>query len=71
MAEPIHLKVSCHACGYTIEGTARYGPGHYVQEGIPFEFIAIGKEITAKGRRVKAEAICVCPKCTVKNKYLI
>ncbi len=71
MAEVIKLRVQCHACGYTIEGSARYGPGHYVPEGVPFEFIAIGKQVTEKGRRVKAEAICVCPKCTVKNKYIL
>ncbi|MCB1306931.1 MAG: hypothetical protein KDK30_02065 [Leptospiraceae bacterium] len=71
MAESIKLKVSCHACGYVIEGTAKYGPGHYVPEGVPFEFIAIGKTVSEKGRRVKAEAICVCPKCQVRNKYII
>ena len=71
MAEAIHLKVSCHACGYLIEGTAKYGQGHYVPEGVPFDFVAIGKIKTEKGRRVKAEATCVCPKCSVKNKYIL
>ena len=69
MAEAIKVKVQCHACGYTIEGSAKYGRGHYVPEGVPFEFTAIGKELTDKGRRVKAEVVCICPKCTVRNKY--
>lgn len=71
MAEPIRIKVLCHACGYQIEGTAKYGRGHYVPEGVPFDFVAIGKEESRGKRRVKAEVICICPKCTVKNKYII
>jgi hypothetical protein len=71
VAEVIRLTVKCHACGYEIIGTARYGAGHYVQEGVPFEFIATGKIKTESGTRVKGEVICICPKCTVKNKYQI
>ena len=72
MAEPIRVKVKCHACGYTIEGSAKYGQGHYVQEGVPFDFMATGKLIMPNGKRkVKAEVTCVCPNCTVKNKYIV
>ncbi len=69
MAEALRLKVKCHACGFQIEGTARYGKGHYVPQGVDFEFIAIGKVETSKGRSVKAEVFCVCPSCGVKCKY--
>lgn len=71
MAEKITVKVKCHACGYEIHGTAKYGSGHYVPEGVPFDFVAIGKFKTEKGNRVKAEVTCTCPKCEVKNKYVI
>jgi hypothetical protein len=71
MAESIRLKVACHACGNIITGTARYGFGHYVPEGVDFEFIAIGKMKDASGSRVKAEVLCICPRCGVKCKYLI
>lgn len=71
MAESIRLTVKCHACGFEIKGSARYGAGHYVQEGIAFEFTATGKIKTDKGSRVKGEVTCVCPKCTVRNKYEI
>jgi hypothetical protein len=55
-----------------IEGTAKYGEGHYVGEGVPFDFVAIGKVINSKGKRVvKGEVTCICPKCTVRNKYNI
>ncbi len=69
MAETLRLKVKCHACSNLIEGTAKYGSGHYVPEGVDFEFVAIGKVETSKGRNVKAEVICICPKCGVKCKY--
>lgn len=69
MAEVIRLKVSCHACGNSIEGSAPYGRGHYVAQGVEFEFVAVGKVVGSKGRRVKAEATCICPACGVKNKY--
>jgi len=71
MAEIIRLKVRCHACGQLIEGSAKYGKGHYVQEGVPFEFVATGKIETEKGRQVKAEVFCICPNCTVRNKYIV
>ena len=71
MAESIRVKVKCHACGNEIRGTARYGSWHYVPEGVPFEFIATGKIESDKGRRVKGEVICICPNCTVKNKFQI
>lgn len=71
MAESIRLKVRCHACNYLIEGTAKYGTGHYVPEGVPFTFVAIGKVETSKGKRVKAEVTCVCPQCGVTNKYIV
>ncbi len=72
MAEVIRLKVQCHACGNRIEGTARYGEGHYVPEGIPFEFTAVGRLQDAAGkRRVKGEVVCICPNCKVRNKFVI
>lgn len=71
MAETIRLKVKCHACGNTIEGSAKYGIGHYVPAGVDFDFVAIGKVETEKGRRVKAEVTCVCPNCSVKCKYTV
>lgn len=71
MAESIRLKVKCHACGYEITGSAKYGTGHYVQEGVAFEFVATGKILTEKGRKVKGEALCVCPRCGVRNKFVI
>ena len=71
MAESIRLSVKCHACGYEMKGSARYGSGHYVQEGIPFEFVATGKIKSGEGTREKGEVTCICPKCTVKNKYVI
>ncbi|EOQ86958.1 hypothetical protein LEP1GSC202_0132 [Leptospira yanagawae serovar Saopaulo str. Sao Paulo = ATCC 700523] len=52
-----------------IEGTAKYGSGHFVPEGVLFEFVAVGKVEDSKGRRVKAEVTCTCPNCGVKCKY--
>jgi len=69
MAETIRLRVKCHACSNVIEGTAKYGSGHFVPEGVIFEFVAVGKVEGAKGRRVKAEVTCTCPNCGVKCKY--
>ncbi|WP_411821368.1 hypothetical protein [Leptospira sp. 'Mane'] len=70
MAETIRLRVKCHACSNLIEGTAKYGAGHYVPEGISFEFVAVGKvDGPQGGRRVKAEVTCTCPNCGVKCKY--
>ncbi len=69
MAETIRLRVKCHACSNVIEGSAKYGSGHFVPEGIQFEFVATGKVEGAQGRRVKAEVTCVCPNCGVKCKY--
>lgn len=72
MAQALNLKVQCHACGYTMEGTAKYGQGHYVPVGVEFDFVATGKIKNAQGKRVvKGEVTVVCPSCTVKNKYLI
>ncbi len=71
MAEKIKIKVKCHACGYEMSGTAKYGSGHYVPEGIPFDFVAVGKIKNDKGFRVKGEVTCICPKCETKNKYEI
>ena len=71
MAEAIRLRVQCNACGNTIEGTAKYGFGHFVQEGVVFEFIATGKIVTEKGRKVTGEVTCTCPNCTVRNKYKV
>ncbi len=71
MAEVIKLRVKCHACSYMIEGSAKYGAGHYVPEGVDFEFVAIGKIETPKGRRVKAEISAICPNCGVKNKWTL
>ena len=69
MAEAIKLKVLCHACGYQIEGTAKYGGGHYAPSGVPFELTATGKREVEGKRQIMAEVVCVCPKCTVRNKY--
>ncbi|MCB1142719.1 MAG: hypothetical protein H7A24_04230 [Leptospiraceae bacterium] len=69
MAESLRIRVKCHACNNIIEGTAKYGAGHYVAQGVDFEFIATGKTETSKGRNVKAEVICVCPSCGVKCKF--
>lgn len=69
MAETIRLRVKCHACSNVIEGTAKYGSGHFVPEGVQFEFVAVGKVEGAQGRRVKAEVTCTCPNCGVKCKY--
>lgn len=71
MAEALKLKVVCHACGSVIEGTAQYGVGHYVQEGVPFEFTATGKIQTPNGPQVKGEVTVVCPKCQVRNRYSV
>lgn len=71
MAEVIKLRVKCHACSNLIEGSARYGSGHYVPEGVDFEFVAIGKVDTPKGRRVKAEITANCPNCGVRCKWTI
>lgn len=69
MAETIRLRVKCHACSNLIEGTAKYGSGHFVPEGVVFDFVAVGKVEGAQGRRVKAEVTCTCPNCGVKCKY--
>lgn len=69
MAEVLRLRVKCHACSNLIEGTAKYGSGHYVPQGTDFEFIAIGKVENSKGRNVKAEVYCTCPHCGVRCKY--
>ncbi|MCB1158869.1 MAG: hypothetical protein H7A25_20325 [Leptospiraceae bacterium] len=69
MAEVLKVKVRCHACSNQIEGTARYGKGHYVPSGVDFEFVAIGKVETSKGRTVKAEIYCTCPHCGVRCKF--
>ncbi len=72
MAEKLRLKVKCHACGYEMEGTARYGKGHYKPEGLDFEFIAVGKFKDSAGRsRVKGEVFIRCPQCEVRNKFEI
>lgn len=70
MAEKITLKVKCHACGNEMKGTAKYGSGHYVADGLDFDFIATGKFKDKSGKsRVKGEAYITCPHCTVRNKY--
>lgn len=71
MAEVIRLRVACHACGYEIEGSAKYGKGHYVAEGVPFDFVAVGKLESGSNKRVKGEVTATCPNCTVKNQYPI
>ena len=71
MAEALKLKVACHACGHIMEGTAKYGAGHYIQRGETFEFTATGKIKTEKGTQVKGEVTVVCPKCGVRNKYIV
>lgn len=71
MAESLKIKVKCHACSYLIEGTAKYGKGHYLPEGVDFEFVATGKVETSKGKTVKAEVSCVCPNCDVKCKFSV
>jgi hypothetical protein len=54
-----------------IEGTAKYGSGHYVPTGVDFEFVAVGKVETSKGKTVKAEVTCICPSCGVKCKFVL
>ncbi|MBE7440690.1 MAG: hypothetical protein HS115_19760 [Spirochaetales bacterium] len=72
MAESIRVSVLCHACGYGMKGSARYGPGHYVPEGLDFAFTATGKIQQADGKkRVKGEVVIVCPKCSTRCKYAI
>ena len=50
---------------------AKYGKGHYVQEGTPFQLTAIGKKDGPKGKEIKVEVACVCPYCEVRNKYVL
>ncbi len=69
MAETLKLRVKCHACNNVIEGTAKYGSGHYVPEGVDFEFVATGKVEAASGKRVRAEVTCTCPNCGVRCKF--
>lgn len=71
MAESIKLRVKCHACSFIIEGSAKYGSGHYVASGVNFDFVAVGKVESTKGRRVKAEVTCICPNCGVACKYVV
>ena len=71
MAESLELKVACHACSSIIEGTAKYGAGHYIQKGNFFEFTATGKIQTPKGPQVKGEVTVICPKCSVRNKFMV
>lgn len=71
MAEALRIKVKCHACSNMIEGTAKYGSGHYVPTGVDFDFVAVGKVETSKGKTVKAEVTCVCPSCGVKCKFAL
>ena len=71
MAEALRIKVKCHACSNLIEGTAKYGSGHYVPTGVDFEFVAVAKVETSKGKTVKAEVTCVCPSCGVKCKFAL
>ena len=70
MAEKLSIRVKCHACGNEMVGTARYGKGHYVAEGLDFEFTATGKLRDSKGNtRVKGQVTITCPECTVRNQY--
>ncbi len=72
MAEKIKLKVKCHACGYVMDGTAKYGKGNYFPEGLDFQFVATGKIVDKNGKsRVKGEVTITCPNCEVKNRYEI
>lgn len=70
MAEKIRLKVKCHACGYVMEGTAKYGKGHYSADGLDFQFTAVGKLVDKGGSsRVKGEVTIVCPNCETRNRF--
>ena len=72
MAEKLRIKVKCHACGNQMEGTAKYGKGHYSPEGLDFAFTAVGKLKLPNGKtRVKGEVEIVCPECNVRNRYEI
>lgn len=72
MAESIKLSVLCHACGYGMKGSARYGQGHYVADGLDFSFTATGKIQLPDGKkRVKGEVAIICPKCGTRCKYNI
>jgi len=70
MAEKIRLKVKCHACGYIMEGTSKYGKGNYHPEGLDFQFTAVGKLVDKSGKsRVKGEVFIVCPNCETRCRY--
>jgi len=72
MAESLKVKVKCHACRYEMAGTAKYGKGHYVSQGLDFKFIAIGRLKEKQGGfRVKGKVSIVCPNCEVINEYEI
>jgi RNase P subunit RPR2 len=66
MAEKIRLKVKCHACGFIMEGTAKYGKGNYHPEGMDFQFTAVGK-LVDKG--VKGQVEVLCPNCETRNRF--
>lgn len=70
MAEKIRLKVKCHACGFVMEGTAKYGKGSYNPEGLDFQFTAVGKLVDKGGNsRVKGEVTITCPNCETRNRF--
>lgn len=71
MAESLKMKVKCHACGNLMEGTAKYGSGHYVAEGLDFQFTAVGRYIDKKTKqsRIRGEVVIICPNCEVRNQY--
>jgi len=53
-----------------MQGTAKYGKGHYNADGLDFEFLAVGKLKDASGKsRVKGQAFVRCPECDVNNRY--
>lgn len=72
MAEKIQLKVKCHACGNIMEGTAKYGKGQYVPDGLDFRFTATGRHIEKSGKtKVRGDVEIICPHCETRNRYEI
>ena len=53
-----------------MEGTAKYGKGHYNSEGLDFQFTAVGKLVDKSGSsRVKGEVTIVCPNCETRCRF--
>ena len=73
MAEALRFKVRCFVCNQVLEGTAKYGKGHYTPEGLDFHLTAIGRKRDKRTGKIRVliEVKVVCPYCGVENKYRI